>query len=175
MYQGHYNPVNRKAESTLLPILRKHKISFCAFSPTAVGLFSDNVNADSVNNPNLRWSNKTPIGRFWSDAYFKPEIFDAAAKIRAESEKLGLNGHHVALRWIIYHSALKEELGDAMCFGSATLEQHKGNLAALDAGPLPDNLVSIIESVWPDVKHVAPWAWMGDIPDDIRANLESKD
>lgn len=172
VYQGHYNLVARKAETTLLPLLRKHKISFFAFAPSGVGIFSGNVSADSVNSSVLRWSNKSPIGKFWSDAYFKPEILDAAAEIRAESEKSGLNGHHVALRWVIHHSALKKELGDAMIFASATLEQHKGNLDALDAGPLPPNLVSTIEGVWPKVKHVAPWAWIGDLSDDIRTNLE---
>lgn len=40
VYQGHYNAVSRVAEETLFPVLRKHNMSFYAYSPAAGGLFS---------------------------------------------------------------------------------------------------------------------------------------
>jgi aryl-alcohol dehydrogenase-like predicted oxidoreductase len=91
----------------------------------------------------------------------------AAGTLRAEAEKPDLNGHHAALRWVLYHSALKEELGDGMVLSAGTLEQHKGNLAACDSGPLPSNIVSTIDHIWPDVERLAPWAWMGNMSDDL--------
>ncbi|EED16246.1 aldo/keto reductase, putative [Talaromyces stipitatus ATCC 10500] len=42
VYQGHYNAIARAVEKDLLPVLRKHGISFYAFSPAAAGMFSGN-------------------------------------------------------------------------------------------------------------------------------------
>ena len=96
-------------------------------------------------------------------------------KVRKEAEEAGVNGHHAAVRWVIHHSALKRELGDAMIIGSSTFEQHEGNLAACDAGPLPSKLVSTIDGIWEDVKHVSPWAWIGGLSEDLRKDFESRD
>jgi aflatoxin B1 aldehyde reductase len=144
------------------------------FAPSGVGIFSRNVNANNGNNSALRWSNKTPIGKFWSGARFRPEILDARGKVRGKAEEVGLNGHHAALRWVLHHSALKRELGDAMILGSSTFEQHEGNLAACDAGPLLSKLVLTIDGIRDDVKHIAPWAWIGDLSEGIRKDFESR-
>lgn len=40
VYQGIYNALTRKMETSLLPVLRKHDIAFCAYSPGAGGAFS---------------------------------------------------------------------------------------------------------------------------------------
>jgi hypothetical protein len=61
-----------------------------------------------------------------------------------------------------------------MILGSRTFEQHAGNLAACDAEPLPPRLVSTMDGIWDDVKHVAPRAWIGDLSDDIRKDFESR-
>lgn len=115
------------------------------------------MTTDSIHNPESRWYNGTPIGKFWSDAYLRPEILSAAGKGQAAAEKHGLSGHAVALRWVLHHSALSRGRGDGMIVGARTLEQLKDNLDACDAGPLPQDLFDVVDDIWPDVEPVAPW------------------
>jgi aflatoxin B1 aldehyde reductase len=50
VFQGHYNAIVRGGEKELFPLLRKHDMSFFAYSPAAGGLFSGNASTAS------RWS-----------------------------------------------------------------------------------------------------------------------
>ncbi|KAL9003239.1 MAG: hypothetical protein Q9188_003879 [Gyalolechia gomerana] len=52
----------------------------------------------------------------------------------------GLDGHEVALRWTVYHSLLRAKYGDAVILGASSVEQLEENLAAVEAGPLEDDL-----------------------------------
>ena len=76
------------------------------------------------------------------------------------AKKHGIKGHAASLRWCIHHSALSAEHGDAVIIGASSTTQLKENLEIWEAGPLPEEVVETIESVWPSVKEVAPWAWM---------------
>ena len=147
--------------------------------PSAVGLFSGQVTKDSIHDDDSRFSNKTPVGKFWSDAYLRPEILDAAEKVRFEAgfeaEKLGISGHAVALRWVLHHSALQSSLGDGIIIGARNLEQLRDHLEACDAGPLPSALAKVVEDIWLDVEPVAPWAWMGDVSGEIRKEFDQND
>lgn len=40
VYQGQYNPIVRRNEAELFPVLRKHGIAFYAWSPSAGGAFA---------------------------------------------------------------------------------------------------------------------------------------
>lgn len=49
VYQGHYNPIARRAEEKLLPLLRENNIAFYAWSPAGGGAFNGantRMNAD---------------------------------------------------------------------------------------------------------------------------------
>ena len=110
-----------------------------------------------MNNSTGRWSNASPIGKFFSAIYLKPELLEAANRVHTEAQKHGINGHEVALRWVLHHSALKGELGDGMIVGASSVEQLDDNLKMCDAGPLPDDLLKVVEDVWPLAEPVAPY------------------
>ena len=40
VYQGLYNPLNRKVEEELLPVLRQYGCAFIAYNPLAAGLLT---------------------------------------------------------------------------------------------------------------------------------------
>jgi aflatoxin B1 aldehyde reductase len=75
------------------------------------------------------------------------------------AKKYGITGHAASLRWVVHHSALSGEYGDAVIIGASKVEQLRENLEIYEAGPLPDEIVQTIEGVWPSVKEIAPWAW----------------
>ena len=55
--------------------------------------------------------------RYWNEAHFK-----AIAKVEAVVQKHGLTMAEVALRWMMHHSMLKRDLGDAVLIGASSLK-----------------------------------------------------
>ena len=125
------------------------------------------MNADSINKPTGRWTHSSPLGKWFSFLYFKPQLLDAANRVHTEAQKHGINGHEVALRWVLHHSALRGELGDGMIIGASNLEQLDANLKMCDAGPLPGGLVKVVEDVWTLAEPVAPYAYMEEPPPEL--------
>ncbi|KAF4633955.1 hypothetical protein G7Y89_g4159 [Cudoniella acicularis] len=156
VYQGQYNPISRSNEDDLFPVLRKHGISFYAYSPSAAGFFSGKVTRESVKEKGSRWDTETLLGRMYVQDYFKDSLFDAAAEVVQAAKAEGITGHEAALRWTIFHSALRPEYGDAVVIGVSSCEQLSQNLDIAEAGPLVDTLAQKIEDVWMNAKRVAP-------------------
>ncbi|KAK5708501.1 hypothetical protein LTR17_020632 [Elasticomyces elasticus] len=160
VYQGQYNPIARLAEKDLLPVLRKHGIAFRAYSPSGGGIFSGKVSKTSIDAPDGRFSHNTPVGKFMSTAYLRDELLAASRKVQSAAQKHGISGQAVALRWVLHHSALKAELGDGLIIGFSSLGQLGENLKLLDQGPLPKELVEVVDGVWGAAEPVAPWAYI---------------
>lgn len=83
-------------------------------------------------------------------------MFKASEHIQNAAKEAGIQGHAAALRWIIHHSHLRPEHGDAVIFGASSVEQLADNINIAESGPLPDNVVRAIEEVWPTLRSVAP-------------------
>lgn len=92
----------------------------------------------------------------YAQDYFKDTLFDAAAAVQKGAAAESINGHAAALRWTMYHSALKPEYGDAVVIGVSKAEQLSQNLDYAEAGPLSDSLVQKFEDVWRSSKSEAP-------------------
>ncbi|CAI6335060.1 unnamed protein product [Periconia digitata] len=142
VYQGHYNAVFRSGEEELFPLLRKHGIAFWAFSPAAGGFFSDQKKASA------RWDEKTLVGQLYNNFYGSPAIETSASAVRASASAHGINPHEAALRWTVHHSILDGTFGDAVLFGMSKLEQLEQTLDAVEAGPLPDDLATLISGIY---------------------------
>lgn len=156
VYQGQYNAIARRPEEDLFPTLRKYNISYYAYSPGAGGMFSGKITRDSIHEEGTRWDKDTRIGQIYAASYHKDALLDAGKKVHDAAEKVGISGHAVALRWMLHHSALKGELGDAMIIGASSIGQLEGNLEICKAGPLPAELVKVVEEVWGPAKEFAP-------------------
>jgi len=154
VYQGQYNPICRGAEEELFAVLRKHRIAFYAYSPSACGFFSNKVSRASAKDQNSRWNIKSPLGAKYAGDYFHDPLFAAAEVVRHQAKRLGISGHAAALRWTTWHSHLAAEEGDAVIVGASTLAQLEENLNILEQGPLPDSLLEVIEGVWEDVRNL---------------------
>jgi aflatoxin B1 aldehyde reductase len=101
---------------------------------------------------------QTQIGRAYEQAYLKPELIEAAARVADKAKAAQVGGHAVALRWVMFHSILSSKHGDAVIIGSSTVQQLEDNLNAIEAGPLSDDLVEAMDNVWEVVKdHAAPY------------------
>ncbi|KAF3008274.1 hypothetical protein E8E14_003031 [Neopestalotiopsis sp. 37M] len=161
VYQGHYNAVARGAEEELLPLLRKHNMKYYAWSPAAGGLFCGTHTGDpATRKQGARWAQQGRVGNIHRRFYDRSAVVEAAFALSEGAEKAGLRGHEVALRWILHHSALSGQRGDAIVVGGSSLEQIDDNLKACLAGPLPAALVELVESVWNIAKKDPPPSWV---------------
>ncbi|OAA61754.1 NADP-dependent oxidoreductase domain protein [Niveomyces insectorum RCEF 264] len=144
VFQGAYNPISRGAEDELIPLLREHGMSFYAYSPSAGGFFSDKAKDAR---PGDRFDPSTFIGKLYTRLYRRPQVEEAANRVRALAKKHGINGHEAALRWTVYHGVLSAEHGDAVIIGASSIDQLNANLDAIEAGPLPTELADSMSGI----------------------------
>ncbi|KAJ5118734.1 NAD(P)-binding protein [Penicillium atrosanguineum] len=160
VYQGVYHVLQRSIEGELFPCLRKYGISLYAFQPLAGGLLTGRYTRDQTQfEQGSRFDPKILQGtvhrnRYWNDAYF-----DAIGSVHSVAVKYELTDAEVALRWLKHHSRLQKNLDDAIIVGASSIKHLEGNLMDLEKGPLPDEVVEVVENAWALVKSVAPNYW----------------
>lgn len=155
VYQGQYNAICRNGEEELLPILRKHDIAFYAYSPSACGFFTGKVTRETSAVSGSRWDATSPLGAKYSNDYFHDPMFTAGESVQQHARQYGISGHAIGLRWIVWHSQLDAECGDGVVIGASSLKQLEENLEILEQGPLPPELLKVIEMAWNMVKDLA--------------------
>ncbi|KAF2222218.1 NADP-dependent oxidoreductase domain-containing protein [Elsinoe ampelina] len=142
VYQGGYNPLLRTGEKALFPTLRRHGISFYAYSPLGGGYFSRPMSE-------LR---QPPSGSRMDEMAVFKNIYVNDDSLRLHDVLTNaVNKHNVTLReatlrWLMHHSIL--EADDGVILGASSAEQMQANLEASSHGPLPDDLVKVFEDVW---------------------------
>eukprot|EP00026_Physarum_polycephalum_P012935 Phypoly_transcript_13286.p1 GENE.Phypoly_transcript_13286~~Phypoly_transcript_13286.p1 ORF type:complete len:346 (+),score=37.88 Phypoly_transcript_13286:74-1039(+) len=155
VYQGLYNLVARANERELFPVLRKHKISFIAFSILGGSFLTDSITKYHEAAPNSRFDTETKIGQIYTKQFFKDSYFQAIEKLKEVAQKYDLSVPEIAIRWIVHHSILKPEFGDGIIVGGTKLHNVKNNLAWIAKPPLPEEVVKVTEEVWDLVKDSA--------------------
>ncbi|CAE7301367.1 Akr7a2 [Symbiodinium natans] len=140
---------NRLVEEELLPVLRKHGVSFVAYNPLAAGLLTGK-HTDSENVlPGRFKENQNYLPRF----YTKPN-FEALAGIRKECAEAGISMVSASYAWLLRHSVLSAEKGDGLLIGASSLAQLDENLkACFSPQQLPPSLVSAFDAAWPLVSR----------------------
>jgi aflatoxin B1 aldehyde reductase len=72
--------------------------------------------------------------------------FDALENLRPVAAKHNLTEAECGLRWITHHPALKKGLGDALIVDASRTSQLEENLANLEKGPLPEDVVQALDN-----------------------------
>lgn len=84
------------------------------------------------------------------------------------AQKHGLTMIEVALRWMVHHSALQVGTvggkgGDGIIIGVSSQAQLESNLKDLEKGPLPEEMVQVLDDAWLHVKATSPVYWHGTL------------
>ncbi|OMP83500.1 Aflatoxin B1 aldehyde reductase member 3 [Diplodia seriata] len=160
VYQGLYNAFHRKVEEELVPCLRRYGIALYVFNPLAGGFLTSRYHRDQKEfaegerfDPK-RWQGKLFHGRYWNDP-----MWEALEGLRPVAKKHGITEVQCALRWLAHHSALKKELGDAVIVGASGPQQMEDNLAALEQGPLPEDVVEALDAGWAKTRALPLKFW----------------
>lgn len=81
----------------------------------AGGLFSGAITSlDATVEEGSRFDPNRVQGAMYRKRYFKDVYFNAVKSIKDAADKEGLTLPEVALRWVMHHSALEKEKGDAV-------------------------------------------------------------
>lgn len=166
IYQGMYNAITRSVEAELFPALKRYGLSFYAYNPLAGGLFSGKYTSVTERPEAGRFSDSSgSIGSRYRERYFHPAIFNALAIVEPVAKKHSLTLVETAIRWLVHHSALEVKDGgkDGIILGVSSLEQLEQNLDALEAGPLPEELVKALDDAWKAAKPETPNYWHGEV------------
>lgn len=99
VYQGSYNAVARQAEERLLPLLRKHGITFIAYSPLAGGFLTGKL-TNQTSLSGSRFEKGHPMGDFIRGIYDKPAMHSAVRTLQSVLDQERMMGSSsVRAKW----------------------------------------------------------------------------
>lgn len=152
VYEGLYNPLGRFAERELNDALDYYGMCFYAYNPLAGGMLTNKYSSQDrtlkqgrfINRPNYQQ-------RYWKDSYF-----NAVDRIKIVCAKYDINIIEATYRWLVNHSMLNGDRGDAIIVGASRLSQLEQNMETMGKGKLPEDLVNVIEEAWEVCRTDAP-------------------
>lgn len=148
VYQGMYNALTREVERELLPCLRALGIRFYAYNPLAGGLLTGKHSVASLQ---VGTEGRFRLGNaLYRDRYLHPAQLAACDDHVRACERAGIAPAHAALRWLQHHSALRA--GDGVIVGASRPAHLSANLAALDEGPLPAEVLAALDQGWASIR-----------------------
>ena len=95
-------------------------------------------------------------GSSYAGLYNKPLYLEALDKWEAAAREAGVEKGELAYRWTRYNSLLDGEKGDKIIIGASSVEQLEQTLAWFKKGPLDNETVTKIDTIWEAIKHEAP-------------------
>jgi aflatoxin B1 aldehyde reductase len=99
------------------------------------------------------------MGDMYRARYFKNSNFEALRITEGVAQKHNLTLLEIALRWCVHHSELKTRVkggNDGIIIGVSSFSQLESNLADLEKGPLPEEVVKALDEAWMIAKATAP-------------------
>ena len=172
-----YNALQRGIEPELIAVCRRFGIDLVVYNPLAGGLFSGKLKTKDVP-ADGRFSDDGGVrGQLYRERYFKDATFDALRLIEPVVQKHSLTLVETAFRWLRHHSQLnlKHPGNDGIILGVSSQQQLETNLADLEKGPLPEEVVRVLDEAWLVAKSTAAHYWHGKLEysyDTYKALLE---
>lgn len=152
VYEGIYNALTRGAEAELNRGLDHYGLRFYAYNPLAGGLLSGRYGA---------FEDVPDDGRFthrpnYQKRYWKKSFFEAVDLLKEACAGEEITLVEAVFRWLLYHSMLNGDRGDAVILGASKLSHLTQNLEAAEKGPLPQGLQDAFEAAWQHCRADSP-------------------
>ncbi|RKO94126.1 Aldo/keto reductase [Blyttiomyces helicus] len=155
LYQGMYNCITRAAEPELFPCLRELGIRFYAYNPLCGGLLSGHY-VFTEEPSEGRFDPKTTQGDRYRKRYWNETYFSAIEAIKTVCAAHGIRPSAAAHRWMVHHSRIDFSKGDGIIIGASSIAHAEQNLSDCEEGPLPADVVAVLDSQWVATSHIAP-------------------
>jgi aryl-alcohol dehydrogenase-like predicted oxidoreductase len=143
------NLVARRLEEEYLEMARTHRLRTAAYNPLSGGLltglhsFGDRPAAGRFGDSRL-----APM---YQDRYWSPATFAAIDSYQRIADDAGMPLIELALRWVAGHDGV-----DAVLVGASKVEHIVNNVELLRRGPLPSDVVELINEVGADLRGPMP-------------------
>jgi len=160
IYQGMYNAITRSIEPELITTCRRYGLDVVVYNPLAGGIFSGKYKTADVPSEGRYSDVSSAQGKNYRGRYFKDATFDALRIVEPVAQKHNLTLLETALRWLVHHSELKIKDGnDGIIVGVSSKQQLESNLADLEKGPLPEEVVKALDEAWLVAKPTTANYW----------------
>ncbi|KAG9528644.1 Aldo/keto reductase, partial [Aureobasidium melanogenum] len=165
IYQGMYNAITRSIERELIPVCRRYGLDIVVYNPVAGGIFSGKYKSSEVPTEGRYSDAVGRMGGMYRKRYFRDATFDALRVIEPVVQKHNLTLIETALRWMVHHSGLniKDGGNDGIIIGVSSLQQLEGNLKDVEKGPLPEEVVKVLDEAWLITCPTTPNYWHLDL------------
>ena len=144
--QPMYNLLARGIEQEYLPMCKQFGCSTVVYNPLAGGLLTGKQHIEKPI-AGTRFDNN----QLYLDRYWHPGYFEAVEELRGIGEQAGRSLVDLSLSWVLHHTA-----ADCVILGASRMEQLEENLKALEAGPLPEDVVKACDGVWGKLRGITP-------------------
>ncbi|KZV91064.1 Aldo/keto reductase [Exidia glandulosa HHB12029] len=161
VYQGSYSVMTRSIETELVPCLRKFGLRFVIYSPLGGGFMSGRFSKDTEPSEG-RFGGDGILAKLYRSHYFKDGYFEALDEIKAIAAssswfpfaKYNITTTEIALRWLQHHSVLTPS--DGVIIGASSVAQAEQNCADSEKGPLPEEVLAVLDAAWLKVAAISP-------------------
>jgi len=152
VFEGIYNPLTRKAETELNDCLNHFGMRFSAYNPLAGGLLTGRYGSFGETPTDGRFTHRPN----YQKRYWKQSFFNAVEIIKRAAEKQGMTTVEATYRWLMHHSMLNGDRGDAILIGASKLSHLQQNMDTAKAGPLPGNVLEAFDHACSITKGDSP-------------------
>ncbi|KAJ7204629.1 NADP-dependent oxidoreductase domain-containing protein [Mycena haematopus] len=156
VYQANYSAVARRAETELIPTLRKLGIAFYVYSPIAGGLLTKTPQELRDGTGNGRFSKDHVLRKLYAGLYDKPSYYTALEMWEEAAKESGCSRAELAYRWVAFDSVVDPKYGDAVIFGARSYSQIEETLGWLRKGSVGDAAKAKVDAIWKVIEHDAP-------------------
>ncbi|KAH6661421.1 aldehyde reductase [Truncatella angustata] len=160
VYQGNYSAIARRTETEILPVLRKHRIIFYAYSPIAGGFLAK---TKETLTSTQRWDPESALGKLYIALYHRPSYLKALNTWGQIAKDERISQSELAYRWAVHNSSLRGDLGDAIIIGASKIDHFRETLNWIKKGPLSSDTAKRIDEIWESIKDEAPLNNAGDL------------
>ncbi|KAJ7809083.1 aldehyde reductase [Mycena olivaceomarginata] len=157
VFQANYSAVARKAETELVPTLRKLGIAFYIYSPLAGGLLTKTAQQLREGGESAgRYATGHGMQALYGSMYDKPSYHKALGLWEEAAKEAGCTKAELAYRWAAFDSVVDPKYGDAVIFGASKHSQIPETLASLKRGSVGEAAKAKIDEIWKIVEDEAP-------------------
>lgn len=107
-------------------------------------------NATRGNVDGTRYAPDSQFVKSLNAMYDKPDMHAAMTDLLKTIEPLKISGSEACLRWLYYHSSLRE--GDGVILGASKIPQLVQNMDDIAKGSLPAEVLKKIDMLWDKIQ-----------------------
>lgn len=147
--QQMYNLIARRLEDEYVEFAVTHGVGTIVYNPLGAGLLTGRYKLSEP--PTEGRFGDAAIAAMYRDRYWNKENFDAVDKLALIASQAGIGLPELAMRWL-----LSKPVVTSVLIGGSKVSQIEANIAAADAGPLPEDVIALCDAVGNELKGPMP-------------------